>query len=650
MLRDFDEWSAHLAEIASMSQLEGATVGIEAAEYLNRIAKLSVPEIDRAIVEQLLPALGGLPFGLKYVIQKTLIAWREHNITPIFVFSGLDVGKRDSTFATAEAGAQTNALAWAHYDNNQGELAVKTFAESGLVTAQDLFRYLQEILKEEGVAFQVAPYGAWAQLAYLQECNAIDALYASSEALLYNVTEVITSWDFKEKDFVWVRKSKCLQDLSVTSDMFVDACLLAGCDLLPTLPQLENSRPNRAKLASAVDMIKGVGRGSGYNVCLHYQEDPSFRQINYLERWQKVRLSIKYHPVILTDGKVQLPDVQNAPQDVMQIVGHRLPEELYFYLSKGILGPRILNWRTSGEIVEPPPLDGGDSDEYRKLVQEQLTDVRTSAIGLLSTSLHRYYLHHDLELRCWFDKNRPKAIRVREFESPGPIINAWNVHEDVFNPFLNRLNEPVSKNFGTIILGSSNIQQASGPLSICVKLLNYQAFAEVSITRQDPERPRPALKSKNEILFNSVWRMLHLRGYIDAQHRLTEWGDVLYQVISSLPPGENEEGALIAVELARYGLLNADNMFPTYSGGPHKGNEKDKRNTLLIARVACAGKFSHKQIGYTGPLSRDLLAFHSMISAVRGSLRDLAEVCMTTLLLRGDADRDRHDWTDLALE
>jgi hypothetical protein len=185
-----------------------------------------------------------------------------------------------------------------------------------------------------------------------------------------------------------------------------------------------------------------------------------------------------------------------------------------------------------------------------------------------------------------------------------------------------------------------------GPLGFCVRLLGYKAFTDVSVT---PKKPTELLKTKNEILFNSVWRMLFLRGYVDKEHKLTEWGEVLLDTLSALPPGENEEGAMIAVELARLGLLNADNMFPTYSGGPLKGTEKDKRNSLLIARVACAGKFSHKQIGYTGPLSRDLLGFHSMISAVRSSLRDLVEVCMTTLLLNGDANRERDDWQELGL-
>lgn len=83
----------------------------------------------------------------------------------------------------------------------------------------------------------------------------------------------------------------------------------------------------------------------------------------------------------------------------------------------------------------------------------------------------------------------------------------------------------------------------------------------------------------------------------------------------------------------------------------NSSTEKDKRNCLLISRVASLGKLRHKPIGFTGPLSRNHLAYHSMISAVRNSLRDLIEMTIASLLLHGDAEREgRSDWLDLGLE
>lgn len=71
---------------------------------------------------------------------------------------------------------------------------------------------------------------------------------------------------------------------------------------------------------------------------------------------------------------------------------------------------------------------------------------------------------------------------------------------------------------------------------------------------------------------------------------------------------------------------------------------------MLVSRVACIGKLRHKSIGYSGPLSRQLLAYRSLVCAVRAALRDLIEVVLAGLLLSGEADRDRKDWTEMSVK
>jgi hypothetical protein len=70
---------------------------------------------------------------------------------------------------------------------------------------------------------------------------------------------------------------------------------------------------------------------------------------------------------------------------------------------------------------------------------------------------------------------------------------------------------------------------------------------------------------------------------------------------------------------------------------------------MLVSRVACIAKLQHKSIGYSGPLSRQLLCYRSLVSEVRSALRNLIEVVLTGLLLSGDADRERSDWNDLSI-
>lgn len=69
---------------------------------------------------------------------------------------------------------------------------------------------------------------------------------------------------------------------------------------------------------------------------------------------------------------------------------------------------------------------------------------------------------------------------------------------------------------------------------------------------------------------------------------------------------------------------------------------------MLAARVACLGRLHHQARGYRGPLSRHMLAYHSIVQTLHSSLRDSLEISLVTMFLDGHVDRDRNDWLDLA--
>lgn len=95
---------------------------------------------------------------------------------------------------------------------------------------------------------------------------------------------------------------------------------------------------------------------------------------------------------------------------------------------------------------------------------------------------------------------------------------------------------------------------------------------ELSNLEGGAERSKP-LKHRDEILANAVWRLLQLRGYLNEQHQLTDWGKVLEAVWSaSGTRRDEEEAALIAVELMRFELINPDTMFLGYGGAPGNGS------------------------------------------------------------------------------
>ena len=70
---------------------------------------------------------------------------------------------------------------------------------------------------------------------------------------------------------------------------------------------------------------------------------------------------------------------------------------------------------------------------------------------------------------------------------------------------------------------------------------------------------------------------------------------------------------------------------------------------MLVSRLACLGKIRHNAKRWSGPLSKHLLAYQSIISSVHESLRDLMEMILAAMFLEGLVERDRNDWTDISL-
>ncbi len=211
--------------------------------------------------------------------------------------------------------------------------------------------------------------------------------------------------------------------------MFIDACLLSGSSFLSTFPPLENPAlyPKNFTIRDPTNMLLTLGRNVT-TVCTHYQDEVQVQQSDYLDRYRRARLAVKHHVILKDDGKVEPLQVEQAPSDIHDFIGQRLPEELYFYMSKGVVSPRVLNWLTSGELFEYPPLDNGESAEYQQLVRDRLDLYRTQALALLSQPLSRFYHRKDVTMRFWFKKDGGKVLSHKDLiPTPRDIIMTWNV-------------------------------------------------------------------------------------------------------------------------------------------------------------------------------------------------------------------------------
>ena len=209
--------------------------------------------------------------------------------------------------------------------------------------------------------------------------------------------------------------------------MFVDACLLAGSSFLSTLPPLENdvsSLPKLPKIQAAAELLK-QRKADGNTICLQYRQEDAVTDA-YIEKYRKALSSVKHHVILRPNGDIGMLDFANVPSDGYKFMGQRLPDELFTYMSRGIIGPEVSQWRSSNELVERPPLDGGDSVAYQRLVSSGLMPLRTTTLELLSHSIHRFYSTTDLSVRHWFDDSERK-LTMRGSTDPNSELAAWNV-------------------------------------------------------------------------------------------------------------------------------------------------------------------------------------------------------------------------------
>ncbi|KAL7271158.1 hypothetical protein RUND412_006108 [Rhizina undulata] len=614
-VRNFDAWTAAHGKSQSLqlAALKDSTIGIEASHYLNKLLSSSPTK------EPLVLALGGFPFSLRSAVENDLQELKRLGIKPIFMFNGCKLVHTEEPFSLKDDGPAGRGRAWELYEKGLAVEAVEAFGNAGHTRPAEVYNVFKKILRENKIDFQVAPYAAWPQLVYLEKKNFVDAIYGNSELFFFDVEKVIVDLNIGRGIFTWINKHKLLAELNLSNDQFIDVLMLSGSEILRSFPPLEAGiNPSPQGFVNSVDLIRRL-RSVG-NVVGTTNPDPS-QHAAYLEKYKRARASVKHHVIFTDKGKAEQLEFSDSPSDVHEFIGQRLPEELYFYLSRGVIGSEVLDMLATGQLIEIAPLDNGESEEYRKFL-DVLNGIRTQALSLLAQSLHRWWLSKEVNVYYWFDKKNPKKLVHKDvMPKPYELTKKWNVKEAVFRPEVEK-----------------TIDRVAG-LTFAITSLVIPSFAEKTIVPKDEDA--------DEIIINTLWRMLQLRNFIDGgKHTLTPWGRGLQAALSTLDVSVNiEESIYLAFELMRLKVLKSDN----FASG-EASRDEDRAHTMLISQVASLVPINHKSIGYTGPLNRSLLGFNSFVRGLTRTLRNFAEMTLASLLMHGDADRDeRQDWSDLGL-
>lgn len=303
------------------------------------------------------------------------------------------------------------------------------------------------------------------QLIYLQRHPKayIHAIYGPTDTFLYpGVDKVITSVDLLSANptFSYVSKRSITNDLGVTEDQFLDIGILLGFEHSPPFPATVHEQA----LKATVDMVKYYK--SGYAAVSALADQPHVKAMQYPEIYARTRSMIKYSLILSSDGAVtplpiaistpahghqnhhnHHPTAGDIPSDLHEIFTHRLPDEVYFYLSRGLLGPQALIWLTTGQIIESPPLDNGETTEYRRFVKEVITDGQTgpraTTLALIMSVLHPFWQSRKVTGQFWFEQSAPQKPISHNSQQTTQLaerVASWNVPYAVIEEELRRQN------------------------------------------------------------------------------------------------------------------------------------------------------------------------------------------------------------------
>ena len=216
-----------------------------------------------------------------------------------------------------------------------------------------------------------------------------------------------------------------MTDLGVNEENFLDIGILVGFDHSPPFPPSMHEQG----LKATVDMVKYYK--SGQAAVAAFGDHPAVKTTQYPDQYARSRAMVKYSLILSSEGTVlplplaitastppsssqgnnhshHHPTAADIPSDLHEIFTHRLPDEIYYYLSRGLLGPQSLVWLTTGQINEGPPLDNGDTTEYRRFVKEVITEGQTgpraTTLALISSVCHNFWSNRKVTPYFWFEQ------------------------------------------------------------------------------------------------------------------------------------------------------------------------------------------------------------------------------------------------------
>lgn len=622
-----DHFTRERGSVTQLEALSGSVLGIEVDHYLRRLIPRSR--------SPLYTPWAGVSQVLYKSLSEDLSVLKRLDIEPFFVFTGLQIPQQVNADLDKRFSARTGALSNLEKRRNEDSMAVF----SGLALPGDLAPAMMKYLRQQQIGFLVAPFFAGPQLTYmLNTAKHIDAVYAAPDSLVFGIERLIIDITFAAGRFTFIDRSIVLAQLGngITDDQFLDAYLFSGNEFINMVPILEQAPPaeySPFRIRAAADVVKQ--NRSGFQA-LH--NNPILeKKPGYMRQWQKVRALFRHHPYLDRDGDLSLLKADDSPNDLTEALGLRLPRELFYYLSRGLIEPEIVNAVSSFIWREYMPLDGGETREYKQLL-DSLYEIRVQCIDLLMGGqiLHNYYKTRQVVTKLYYEHNKDNSRNL-----PRNTPEIQHFHQPI-----EKLDEPLHNQLKTWRLGPDFLQKygrsKSRDVQSLLHILQDPIAVEASRTSGSTGGggPTAPMGSEVELDINVTYRLLYLRGYITKEHELSHWGLALLKALERVPAELGTE-TLLAVELLKLRSIKFEDfsvVYPPGTPGDAKLPPLDPQAKIL-PRIAAFVQLRQNDAPWQGPVDRNTLVAHSMADALRRTLAGLYDMIRLSLLLRAEAKR-----------
>lgn len=278
-----------------------------------------------------------------------------HGVKPYLVFDGANL--------PAKAGKESERLASREQNRLRGEQCLREgdvagsqayFAKAVDVTPAMAAAVIKEARKRQGVRCVVAPYEADAQLGYMCRNGMIDAVISEdSDLLLFGCHRVLFKMD-REGD----AQSVSLSDVMTlrndefdmrgrTEDTMLLACVLSGCDYLPSLSGLGLKKAYGIAASVKGDYARALralryGFGTSHTGCTD-EYAAGLRKALATFRYQRVFCPTKrciVHMTPLPENILEVLELEENPENSeLDFLGPHVPDNIACAIAEGWMDP-----------------------------------------------------------------------------------------------------------------------------------------------------------------------------------------------------------------------------------------------------------------------------------------------------------------------